>query len=303
VLVGQKDLQAQWVERLGQYLPGATVGTVGGGRPETSGRVVVGMMQTLANFAPDRLVSWGSSFGLVVVDELHHAPAETWSWVLGHLPGRYRLGLTATPSRADGLWSWAEMSVGPVVAKVEQAELQACGAVLVPEVRRVTTGWDLPAGLDGKRWDQIMARLCGDSARNEGIRLLVASEVAEGRVVLVLTGRVPHAVQLAEMCGGVHLVSGTAARDRKQRLEAVRAGSVRVLVATSLADEGLDLPQVDTVVLAYPEKDSTKVEQRVGRALRPAPGKVARVVDLRDEWKPLQGWSKKRDSLYKKKGW
>ena len=301
VLVHTLDLQRQWIERLGQYLPGCEVGSVGGSRKERPGRAVVAVLQSLQRRSRADLEAWASPFGLVVLDEAHHAPASTWSWVLSCCPGRYRLALTATPTRLAGLGEWIEWSAGPIVAQIDAACLQAAGATLVPEIRQVRTGWTWAQ--EDRPWHEIVSALCRDTERNELIRQEVARETAEGRTTLLLTGRVEHAHLLAGLCGGVALVGDVAAGERARILAGVRSGSIRVLAATQVADEGLDLPELDTVVLAYPDRDSAHVEQRIGRALRPGPGKIARVVDLRDDWAPLLGWARIRDSLYRRKGW
>lgn len=301
VLVHTKDLLEQWLERIETYLPGCTIGRLGGGKAEKQGRIVIATIQTLERMAPEKLVDWSSRFGLVGVDEAHHAPAATWSWVLAHCPGRYRVALTATPDRADGLGEWVCWSCGPIVAAIKQCDVEAVGAVLVPVIRRIRTGWDWVE--ENERWDVVMRALCSDAARNAIIQEELTDQITRGRITLALTGAIEHADLLADLCGGVSLSSQTGVRLRRETLEAMRAGSIRLLVATQLADEGLDMPSIDTVALCYPDKDPNHAEQRIGRSLRPAPGKTAEVLDFRDDWKPLMGWGMKRDRLYRKKGW
>jgi superfamily II DNA or RNA helicase len=301
VLVHTLDLVAQWVERVQEFLPEASVGRWGDGLRET-GRVVVATVQTLARMDPAELAELGAGFGLVVGDEIHHGAASTWAWVLAHLAGRYRLGLTATPRRQDGLTEWVEWSVGPVRYTVEQRHLEALGAVLAPRVLVVRSSWEW-TGEEGVQWAAIMRDLRGDVERNRAILEVVERETAEGRRVLLLTGSVEHAVFLAESCGGVALSSKVSAKVRRAALGGLADGSLLFVTATQLADEGLDVPALETVVLAWPEKDPGRLLQRIGRALRPGPGKEARVYDVRDAWKPFMGFASKRASLFRKMGW
>lgn len=97
----------------------------------------------------------------------------------------------------------------------------------------------------------------------------------------MLTSRVEHAEAMAAAVrqAGLRAMAVTGqTKERDAAIEAVRTGSVDVLVATQLADEGLDIPALDTVHLAAPSRAAARVEQRVGRIMRPHPGKAQPVV-------------------------
>jgi superfamily II DNA or RNA helicase len=81
------------------------------------------------------------------------------------------------------------------------------------------------------------------------------------------------------------------------------SGAIRVLAATSLADEGLDVAALDAVVLAAPSSNPGRVQQRIGRALRPSPGKTARILDFVDGDVWARSAAKKRRKLYHELGW
>jgi len=100
------------------------------------------------------------------------------------------------------------------------------------------------------------------------------------------------------------LVGHVAKRARKAILDDARSGRLRVITATSVADEGLDVPSLETIVLACPSTNLGRTQQRIGRALRPAPSKGAPlVVDVVDEWGAAQGWARTRAKLYRRLGW
>ena len=295
VLVHTRDLLAQWVDRASAVgLPAVGVAE---GRGPTGGRLVVATMQTAARWPRETLASWGAGFGLVIVDEAHHCPCDTLGGLLYRLPGRWRLGLTATPTREDGLTEWMHGHLGPMVARVERARLVEAGAVLAPVVVPMRTGWEPPSGVD---YGRMITAATEDDGRNGRILDLVARLVAEGRRVMVQTERRAHAETLATLLaeGGVAavaVVGETAAKARRERLAAVDKGTARVLCVTQLGDEGLDLPGLDALVLGVPQRRAGALEQRVGRVARPAEGKTgAWVYDLIDEGDAGKLWWSRR---------
>jgi len=144
-----------------------------------------------------------------------------------------------------------------------------------------------------------------DDQRNRTIRAICQAEVAEGRRVLVLSGRVDHSEWLAAFIsiGGVKATALTGESTKGHRegaLEALRSGDIDVLCATSLADEGLDVVKLDTVILAAPQRAAGRTLQRVGRTMRPSPGKSPRVFDLVDTAGVLRNQWYARKRAYKK---
>lgn len=279
VLMHTLDLVEQWARRVRDELGVEAVIASEGRRPEP-GRVTLATVQTLARWPWWERAEWGRAFGLVIMDEAHHTPAATFVDVVLSLPALYRLGLTATPTRADGLTDWLWAHLGPERYGVEQADLQREGAVLVPELRVLETGWTPALRPDGRdpTPDQIRRQRMHDGDRNGQIAATVRDLVAEGRQVLVLVDQVPHARALARAMGGTALHGELGDTERRRTLQDALAGRVRVLVATSVADEGLDLPGLSALVLAVPSSARAKVEQRVGRILRPQEGKPTPVV-------------------------
>ena len=293
VVVHTGDLLRQWAER-GASAGFGDVATVSEGSGPVTGRLVVATMQTLALWGPLALEQWGSGFGLVIVDEAHHCPCSTLTDVLYALPGRWRLGLSATPERSDGLTPILFGHLGPVVATVDRAALIAAGVTIAPRVVRVDTGWVPEADLD---YGAMITAATEDEERNRLIVATVADLVAKGRHVLVQTERVEHSQELARRIGdhAVAVYGALSAKKRAALLARVASGEVLVLVATQLADEGLDLPILDALVLGVPQRNAARLEQRVGRVSRAAPGKAdAVVVDLVDGGKAGRLWYARR---------
>ena len=301
VLVHTLDLQRQWVARLESWLPGVSVGRIGGGKDQRDRDIVVASLSTLARWSWDELRAFGAGFGLLVCDECHHVPAETWVRVVAALPARCRVGLTATPKRKDGLHDWMHLALGPTRYRIDQRTLDASGRTMPPDIRLVATGHEV---VEQDHAAHTLRDVLTDEDRQAVLVDVVRRLVEDGRRVLVLTARVDHAQATAVHLDGIALVGTVGASTRAAALEAVRSGECRVLVATQLADEGLDLPELDAVVLAAPSSHRPATRQRIGRACRALEGKrTPVVVDLRDGGRWAKRKASARDALYRQMGW
>jgi superfamily II DNA or RNA helicase len=295
VLVHTRDLAAQW-----QGAIKAQLGAWG------EANVTVATVQSL----------WGTAarepkplppHGLLMMDEAHHAPSRCFGEVVGRSTARYRYGLTATPDREDGLGQMLEWTFGACLYTVERSCLLDDGHLIAPRLEMVRTGYkpetvyNRAGDLD---WTGIVQQLADDQARTDLVATIADGQAHNGHVVLVLTTRVEHAEAVAANLAArgltAHVVTGaTPAKQRAARLEDVRAGRVRILIATQLADEGLDLPILDVLVLALPSRAFGRTVQRIGRIMRPAPGKGQPVVyDLVDEHACCWGqWHRRRKAF------
>lgn len=288
VLVHTHDLARQWVERMAEQLEGGfTVGVVGDGSDERDADVVVATVQTLTRWSWNELYEFGKGFGLTLLDEAHHAPAETFGFVLSALPSRYRVGLTATPERDDGLTELLHWHFGKPAWSVSLRELADSGDVLLPEFEWLTYRGPEPDYEGVPDWADLVDSLCSDEGRNEALLLVVRLEVLSGRQVLVLTGRVEHAEEFASRLCEAGLTAEPLHGKSKNRgdiIERARRRETQVLVGTSVADEGLDIKTLETLVLACPTRSLGRLAQRIGRIMRPAPGKrKPKVIDVLDE--------------------
>jgi superfamily II DNA or RNA helicase len=319
ILVHKAILLDQTAERIREFL-GVEPGIIGEGKWEPR-TVTVAMLQTLAS--PKRandLAAMRDRWGLVVTDECQHVPAVTFAKVAQSFAARYRVGLTATPKRSDGLESILWAVIGPIVHVIP-------GRSLPLRWTRIETGWtvedkDLPRckvayltdadlTLDGQPDREppvdtvaLLNRLCDDKARTA----FVADKIAtlHTGTSLVVTERVNHARALAEAlrARGLRAVAvasevtktGTGRRvktkrtaidprERQEAIDALGSGAIDVLVSTpGMVGEGFDCPRIDTVCIAAPFGDQARAEQVAGRGTRPFEDKAfGRVVDFVDE--------------------
>ena len=305
VLVHTRDLAVQWIDRCKSQL-GVEATLVGAGKSDDSGRVVVATFQTIEKMDWNKRFAWAKSFGLVIVDEAHHVPASTFNRVLLSMPARYRLGLTATPKRNDGLTDFLYWHFGAVLESIETNDLAKKGHVVTPRVEWMNTDWEGPS--KKLEWPLFINRMTKDGDRNFQILQRVEQAVNDGRQILVLSDRVQHCEEMAVALRqrGIKaqaLVGKLTKKARAAIIESTQSGETRVLTATTIADEGLDLPTLDTVVLCTPTKAMGRVQQRVGRIMRPSSNKKEPlIIDVVDLPRPLRGLANKRMKLYIKLG-
>mgnify|MGYP002145152819 CR=1 FL=1 len=144
-----------------------------------------------------------------------------------------------------------------------------------------------------------------ENARRNARVVEIAREHAADST-LILVGSIDHGQLFTEQLpGAVMAHSKMGAKKRRETIEAFKAGDLRCLVATSLADEGLDVPCASVLILAAGGRSAAKAEQRTGRVLRPFDGKECGVIhDFHDHQHYfLEAQSKARGKLYTSLGY
>jgi superfamily II DNA or RNA helicase len=293
VLVHTEDLAMQWADVLTNMydLDVRMVGAGGGDirwMPLKGTEVAVAMVQTLHS-NPHKRDTLLSSAGAVIMDECHHAPADSFRNLFRLLPARYRWGLTATPERPDGWGLLLSMFIGPELFSMTPSQLVDGGYLSMPRIIPVSPGVAVPSSMwSSKKGSHAIASramnwLCENNDRTNLIADIAMEGVEAERVGMVLVPRVRFARKLADILKqrGADAVAVTGRmnkRSRERALQDLRDGRIQVVVATQLADEGLDVPTLDFLVNASAGRAAGRAIQRVGRAMRIAPGKRAPLV-------------------------
>ena len=289
-----KDLLAQSMNRAKDKLglTGNQIGQIGGGKWSIGTHITFATVQSLAH---QDLNSMCRKFGAIVIDECHRAfisptKAGVFQKVINQFPAQYRVGLTASEHRADGLLDGMYYLIGPKIYEVKQEELNKLNNVVKPTVKPILT--DFKAAANKDEYGAILAEMIANEKRNALIlSLLRNSLTAPENSVLVLSDRLEHLEKLKAALlftnPGIETVfvsRKTPARQRVAALQSVRDGTARVLFATyTLAKEGLDIPRLNRLIMCTPHRDKVCTQQSVGRIMRPAEGKTDAVVyDLLD---------------------
>jgi ATP-dependent helicase IRC3 len=243
---------------------------------------VVASVQTLKN--EQRLGRVGD-FGLVVVDECHHASAASYRAILAHLgafasDGPVVVGVTATPKRADGV-RLDDVFEGVVYAKTYTD--MVAEKYLVPVYPRA---FDLveqqslgraKLGIDGdfaEGWlEGVMLRA---NAPDKIVEAWQKEAVDRRTIVFTPTVSVAKAVADAFKLAGVSaawISGGMGIKDRRDVLSGLRDGRIQVVANCAVLTEGFDEPSVSCIVIGRPTKNESLYIQMVGRGTRPSDGK------------------------------
>ncbi len=314
VIVHTRALLDQWIKRISDYcqINPEEIGIIGDGKWRIGERITIASYQTLLSRGTKSIKN---EFGLVVVDECHHVPANTFSKVVRGFAARYCLGLTATPFRKDKLDRLMRFYIGPIVPTSSQtsdndADLLPANRVPTQLVWRTTT-LDIENAAT-KEFVEIGTILAADPTRLQQVTADVLHCVNEGKKIIVLSERVGHAEALEMMLKmnapqlSIALVTGQLKKeDREQILLQVKNNSYQVMVATGgVVGEGFDWPAADTLFLAFPFSWKGKLIQYVGRIQRVHPGKTqACVYDYLDNnIEILRAMARKRARGYRELG-
>ena len=288
-------------------------GTITEGKADIGTHITFATVQTLSRMD---LSQYRNEFDIIVVDECQHAAAgaETVTQfykVLSGLTARYKIGLTATPKRADGLEKSMFAILGDVIHEVSREEVKhtTCPIVVKPIYTHFAVDFDEITDDDGNmNYNQLVEMVITDTKRMKFVADKLNEYVGNGAMI-VLANRVKYLQELARMINNDKVVclsgmgqSKKAKEERKQILEKLNNNELDCVFATyQLAKEGLDVPNLRYIALATPEKDETTVIQSVGRVGRKADGKeCGMVLDFVDDFAMYYSWFVKRQGYYRK---
>lgn len=222
------------------------------------------------------------NYSIVIVDEFHHAEAQTYREVLARVNPDELLGLTATPERTDGRWVQDTFFDGKITAELRLWDALERGYLCPFQYFGVADSVDL-SRLSWRRGyvvRELTNIFSGNDARAILVRQQIEDKVADPERMRALgfCVSVEHArfmAQKFEQWGyRVRAVSGETNRhDRRDALDKLQSGELQILFSVDLFNEGVDLPKVDTLLLLRPTQSGIIFQQQLGRGLRHADGK------------------------------
>lgn len=309
-LTHTQDLLNQSKARAENVLGQGGYGTITAGKVNIGTHITFATVQTMAKID---LSQYRDAWDVIVCDESQHvcgSPTNVTQFykVISNLSARYKIGLTATPKRADGLERSMFALLGGIIHEVSR---DAVADTICPiKVRMIETGWmpDCDCVLMGDGtidYHKVVDAMIQDKERFNTIMDCVNS--LDGSCI-VLANRVSYLQRMNTECEGRSVClsgmgqSKKAKEERKKALKQLNAGELDCIFASyKLSAEGLDVPNLRYVVFATPEKNSTTIIQSAGRVGRKAEGKVfGTVIDFVDAFGMYKGWAKKRLGYYKK---
>jgi superfamily II DNA or RNA helicase/HKD family nuclease len=243
-------------------------------------------VQSLSSLGIEQLAP--DFFEVVVIDEFHHAMAPTYRRLLDHLQPQQLLGLTATPERGDGVDVAQQFFDGRTASELRLWDALDADLLVPFHYFGVSDDVDL-SQLEWKRGNYDTAQLSNLYTGNDARAAKVIRELrdkvtsTEQMRAIGFCVSVQHAYYMAEVFNRAGIVSvavdgSTDDADRAAALERLRTREINCIFAVDLFNEGLDLPQVDTILLLRPTQSATIFLQQLGRGLRRAEGKAVLTV-------------------------
>ena len=296
VLVHNAEIMKNWVEDFEKFLQideepseyitpkgrhkkrKSVIGTLSGGCNTLGGILDVAMITSLGQ--GDEVSPLVKNYGMVIMDECHHAGAAIAEDVLNAVSAKYVYGLTATPKRDDGQEQKIFMQFGPIryryTAK-DRAAAQNVQHFVYPRFTRLFV-----PNANKLSYNQARRSVVESEVRNEQILADVTACLQAGRTPLVLTKEKEHAAflyaQLNPKADHIFLLQGGSSAKQKEELRAqMRAvpptESVVLVAIGQYIGEGFNFPRLDTMMLTMPISWQGNVEQYAGRLHRDYEGK------------------------------
>ena len=273
-LVNALKLASQAKETFAKVWPEASLGEYTGSQKDMTQTVIFATVQSISKdlekFSP-------TDFDYLIVDECHHAAANTYQKIFTYFHPKFILGLTATPERSDGE---DMLELFQNIAHKMDLKTAVERGVLVPiRCIRVKTNIDLTdVRINGIKYNsQDLESKLFIPERNQ---LIVDAYLryVNGKKTVIFCASVDHAAEIAKLLrdNGVkaEAVSG---RDRvgirDKILKDYETGSTNVLCACDLLNEGWDSPHTTVLFMARPTMSKTIYMQQLGRGTRRCPGK------------------------------
>lgn len=232
-----------------------------------------------------------TQFDVVIIDEFHHAAANSYEALLNHIRPRHLLGLTATPERTDGLdilkWFGGKVSVElRLWDALEQGLLSPFhyfGVHDATDLSKIT--WRRGGGYD---INELTNLYTGDDLRASKVIQAVVDKIGEPKRMRALgfCVSIEHAKFMASRFAkagikALAVTSENSSAERRNALDELRNGQQNILFTVDLFNEGVDIPTVDVVLMLRPTESATIFLQQLGRGLRRAEGKdVLTVLDF-----------------------
>ena len=258
--------------------------------------ITVAMIQTLnVREINEQFVNF---WGCIITDEVHHVPADTFFDIVNKFPAKYRFGTTATARRTDGLTNMVFATMGEIIYSIKSHTLSKQKYLTIPTVKLINTNFINKS----HSYNGIIKEISINKKRN----IMIASNIYNNMnsFNLVLSNRIEHLKNLVSEYSKfsdkyVLITSDTKPKERLQAIQNMSDGTLHVIFATQLADEGLDIPNLDIIHLAYPTKSDGVIEQRIGRVQR-YKKHTPIVFDYVDNLVPnLYSFTQNRLNLYK----
>jgi superfamily II DNA or RNA helicase len=305
ITVPTLDLMHQWYTHLKQAFPTVEIGVLGGGSRDRT-PILVATYDSAAIHAE----TLGNRYGLLICDECHHLPSDFNRVIAEYSIAPYRLGLTATPERADGRHGDLEQLLGPIVYRKTAAELsgQALAPYQIIQLRVQLTpeersryadliqqrnqflqqanlwlsspeGWQRFVQMSARSQQGRRAMLAHREAKNLALGTagklrilenLLAQHYPERTIIFTNDNATVYRISQDFLIPAI--THQTPVKERHAILQNFRSGDYKIIVVSHVLNEGVDVPEARIAILLSGSGSTREYIQRLGRVLRKGDG-------------------------------
>jgi len=295
IVVHTLALRTQWEEEIEKCL-GIKPGIIGSGKFNTDPIIVVANVQTLSK----KIKEVSKVFGTIILDEMHHVSAPTFSGIIDKCSARYKIGLSGTLQRKDGKHVIFNDYFGFDVHQPPKENYIIPRIVIVKSNVRFPDSTKLP-------WAKRVNAVAYDEGYQRIVAQLASVYAAKGHKVLVVSDR----VQLLKRCKdftGSNATCITGELDQSTRdkeIEKIKSGEIDILYGSqSIFGEGISVNELSALVLATPINNEPLLIQLIGRIIRKLEGKPQPVVvDIHLKGNTASRQARSRSAVYIKQGY
>lgn len=298
ILVHTEKLFTQWVEEISKVysIPKEEVGVVGYGKFKIKD-ITVSTVQT----ACKKYDKMNEYFGIVILDESHHCPAQTFFKTLNNFQATYRVGCTGTLKRKDGKEFLIYSAFGEVLSRITDEFLLKQNRIHQIQVQVIPTNFDCRKFNEDDEeiefsYSEYINEVVSNKERNDLIVSYIIEEIKKKNYCIVSTDRLAHCETLKELITreGFRVKYLRGGKEFKAEGEAainqIDKGILHCVIATSVGDEGVNIPKLNrSFIVLRSANNSSRLIQQAGRVKRAAEGKVDAIVYYFWDYKMFYG--------------
>lgn len=305
VIVHKEFLQDQWIDRIKTFTS-ATTGIIRGNIIDIDNKdIVVGMINSISKRDYGDIFN---NFSFVIYDEAHHIPAKVFSQALKKTGALYTFALSATPYRTDGLFKILNWYVGDIIYKENiSTNKSVCVKVINFNSDELIESTIFINGKIKPNFVKMISDLIKIKSRITLICKIIKFLLKKNRKIILLSARIEHLHKLKKKVDKKLKKNNLDYKtyyyigelSKKDRIEAEE--NCDILFCTyDMAHEALDIPRLNTAILATPKKDVVQSIGRIQRTELKCGNIRPLIIDICDNLSIFNKHGSKREMLYKK---
>jgi superfamily II DNA or RNA helicase len=269
IIVHRKQLFDQWLDRIQSFLkiPKKNIGQIGSQKFKVGKEITVAMIQSLSR--NEKVDEISGNFGTIIVDECHHIPAKSFREAVVNFNSYYLYGLTATPNRKNNDEKLIYVYIGNILYYADQIEQIRQKRTRI-EVNIKETNLFAPFDYKIDKYETISRILIHDTHRNSLIIDDIKNNSERFKTFLILTERKAHVdilnLYLKDRYETITIHGEDSESSRKSKIEQLKQGHYKIIISTGqYFGEGIDLNNLECLIIAYPFAFEGKLIQYIGR--------------------------------------